>query len=389
MTPAELDKGLALAADAVASAEQALSLARTSLAAVRTLAKMLPDPAGPVTLTLAPQADGSTSIKSSAPVIFAVAPSVPATPKIDPARAWRNGISLGLNVERNKLGAMKYGGADLTQRPWYDYTHALGIDWCRYFIPYNGVDERGAGIGPAPPVARWDGILTGALSAVSAGHRAMIAVTDVLDSGSVSNHWPSILAHVEAVARRILARGFRPEDLVVATANELAQHDNAFWNVRRMELHQALRKVLPPPWVIVHGAAQWNGYKLFDDTWQSPPDDCVLAKFHHYGSEGANWRIIAAQLDAFTAKRKIAVVNGEVADVMAAPYMRQTPANLLRWTANFAAMSEYAGRLRPCLWAVSGDGMDFRLQRDATDATLAPEIEACIRAHAPAVRLAA
>ena len=389
MTRAEIDRGLTLAAEAVGAAEQALSLARTSLVTVQALAKALPDPAAQPVVTVEHLPDGQ--LRFAGPVTFKTLgqPPVPAAPKVSPPRAWRNGISMGLNVERNKLWQMRYGGADLLQRPWYDYALGLGIDWTRYFIPYNGQDERGVGIGPAPPVSRWDGILTGAMSAVSAGQRVMLAVTDVLDTPSALNHWPAVLAHAENVALRILARGFKPEDLVVSIANEMAQHDNAFWNSRRMELHRALRKHLPPPWVIVHGAANWNGWRQFDDTWMQPPDDCVLASFHHYGSEGAGWRNIAAQLDAFAAKRGIVVVNGEVADTMAAPYMRQTPANLVRWTTNFAAMAQHAGHLRPCLWAVSGDGMDFRLQRDATDATLAPEIESCIRAHAAAVRLAA
>lgn len=307
--------------------------------------------------------------------VEAPSPSVPATPSpvgIGGA-AFVNPLRLGVNIERMRPTYMTYKGIKLNQPDYYWYLKNLGVNFSRFFVPMNFAADRGCGIG-VPGDGAINSLLDCAAAALAAGQSVVFGGVDVVDIGDAKSNWGDYTRHVDNVAKLVAARAFDPAKFSMECANELAEGDNEFWNQKRLDLHDIIRKRLPQPYVISHGACGWNGWRGFDDTWAMPSDNCIAAQFHHYENR-ADWSQVANSLGEFASKRGIPIYNGELGDDFL--HMDQS-ADGARWAANFAAFASTAPQLRPCLWAVT-DGHDFRLNASASDAAFAGSLEGGVR----------
>lgn len=319
--------------------------------------------------------------KDGPKVTKAVVPTVPATPTgtVTAPQRFVSQLTVGLNQERKNFLGMQYLGTSMTKRDAYDYYGSLGVNFQRFFIPMNVSVDRGLGTG-LPSVSSYDDILDAAQAANMAGQFVFFGLTDVLDGGEVDK-WETVKTHVDRASKRIAERGFDPTKFVVECANELAQFDNAYWNPRRLELHDIVRKNLPNH-IIVHGACGWNGWQGFDTTWAVPADKNIIMQFHHYERRD-DWTDVSSKLQAFAKAVGVPMVNGELGDDF--EHMDQT-ADQVRWTWNFEAFARTAGLLRPCPWALIGGQHDFRLNRGPTDARLTAALETSIKKCANTIR---
>lgn len=323
-----------------------------------------------------PKVTKAVSVQSLPPTSVPVSSS--------PAGKFVSGITAILNMERTNFLPMSYNNVSLTKQPYYDYLMSVcGINAVRFFIPYNGVDERGVGVGGPPDVSRWDGILDAVQAANMAGMKVFIGCTDVLDKPTMDSHWGSVVVHVDNVAKRIAERGMDPNRVAVECANELAQFDNTYWNPMRLLLHDTIRKRLPG-YRIVHGACGWNGWQGFDSTWAKPGDMDIITQFHHY-EYMTDWNSVGSKLLAFSNAIGVPMVNGEFGDDFEhMDYINDGD----RWIANWKNMVKAVPLLCMAPWAVIGDKHDFRLNRSSTDPRLATKFETAMKQCTDIVRAA-
>jgi hypothetical protein len=287
----------------------------------------------------------------------------PATPTGGKVIAnWR----VGLNIERFRPSEMTWQGALLTLPNYYvSYMPSIGCNWARFFIPFGSEHDMGVGTQNTPDVHRFDGIIEAARVASQSRIGVSLGLTDVLEAWSVDTRWDAVKQNVQNVARAVKDK-LDPNYVVLETANELGGGDNAFFNGKRIELHNIIRAECPNH-TIAHGCAGWNN-KNWGDDWAQPPDSNVVLRYHKY-SRGV-WQDIQPCIDQAT-KLGTLWYGGEVMPEFG-------NSSLDDWGRNWMDCLDNNGHA--CAgWAVT-TGRDFQMSRGGTDATLLPDLEAWTKA---------
>lgn len=285
--------------------------------------------------------------------------------KVPPQPGSKNIIAdwrMGLNTERSNPGYLRYNGQLLTQPTFYkDYCPGVGINWIRMFTWFGTEKNMGIDTDHTPDPSIFNVVIEATKAANSTGMGVSLGLTDVLEAWSVDNRWDAVVEHVRNMAR-IANQQLDPNLTVLETANELGGGDNAFWNPKRMQLHNVIRQEAPQ-FTIAHGCANWNA-KQWGSDWQQPPDRNVVLRYHGY--ERGNW----SRIDDCKAQAKslgTMIYGGEIMPEFG-------NGNYDDWGQNWQDCLDNGGHA--CAgWAITG-GRDFRMNRPGDDARLVPELEA-------------
>lgn len=324
----------------------------------------------------------SAMVPASAAVVPAPAPSGDAAV----ANSFMTGLRHGMNVERWRPVTMKWNGKPLASDPAYwEYLRGIGLTHVRGFCPVHfQVDMIGKGLlnGKMPDDGLIDQFLQPWRTASKAGLKVFLDICDVQDSGNLGRHWKAFLDYMTRFSRRVAAAPeLGPDRLAIGPFNELAAGKNADYNNFRIEAHRAIRAVLPQH-VIVHGAADWDNWRLLVATdWAPPPDFRAIGQWHHYLDANSGlgfWQDVQRQLRAWS-KRNGGMPSacGEAGfdEFWADPKHKNYSDRWLR------AVRDQANGIpceAPMWWAVTS-GSDYRCNKTAEDLTLIPEVEAVLR----------
>jgi hypothetical protein len=270
---------------------------------------------------------------------------------------WR----MGLNLERFRPGYMEWQGHLLTQPQYFtQYMPSIGCNWARYFIPFGSENDMGVGTEVAPDVSRFADIIESARVASQNGIGVSFGLTDVLEAWSLDQRWDAVQTNVRNVAREVSGK-LDPTKVVLETANELGGGDNAYFNDKRITLHNIIREECPQH-VIAHGCAGWNNNNWGAD-WADPPDRNVVLRYHRY--QRGWWEQIDGCKE-HAARLGTLIYGGEVMPEFG-------NGNYDDWGQNWMdGMANGGGAVGG--WAVT-DGRDFQMSVGGIDATLHAELE--------------
>lgn len=294
-------------------------------------------------------------------------------------------LTVGLNIERGNAWKMSYNGQSLrTNIAYWQYLKGLGITHVRMFMAFRpDLDMLGQGFvgNTTPDNATIDLLLDSCSTAISAGLKVFLDLTDVISDTELNTYWSSISAYLDRAAQRIAGRAsLTPDMFCVGAFQELAAAENSQVNGRRLDGHNILRARLPNH-ILLNGSAYWNEpYHLTDGTWTKPADTLTIAQWHLYptGLSATMAQDIRSKMAAFsTANSGIPTVGGEAGFNNAWEAGAQNYS--ATWLANMRLWAEHCGQERPMWWAVT-DGNDWRANRSSTDPTLLATIEDTTRA---------
>ncbi len=293
----------------------------------------------------------------------------PAVDGLTAAKAFVSDLTVGVNVERNKL--IRDG---LITTPQLQEYKNQGMTHVRFFPHWGHFNNAGF-----PDIAggAGDWFFDAIERAMGVGLKVPFALLDI--EGEEEMKDPQVMTHLRACAERIKARNWNVTRYAVGAVNEYGGGTNAGHQAKRLEALSVLRSVLPNT-LLMSASANWNEvWVLLNGSYAPGSDTRVIHEWHYYADNAgalATTQDIQNNVGPWAARNNLVTLCGEYSKGPPNGLLNGNlvvgPDNYHEWPGIIDAACRGMGQQRPTIWVVT-DGTHWKQNQDGS-AALQPAV---------------